>query len=89
MTGGEEHMVLRDYALLKATRANSSIMRPTVEAHNSELKLALIMFVERDSFGEHPSENPNMHLRNFLAKCDTIKLNGMSIDAIRLRPFPF
>ena len=34
-------------------------------------------------------DNPNAHLRKFLAKCDTIKLNGVSDDAIRLRLFPF
>jgi len=30
-----------------------------------------------------------MHLRNFLAKCDAVKLNGVSTDVIRLRLFPF
>jgi len=32
---------------------------------------------------------PHIHLRNFLAKYDTIKLNGVSADAVRLRLFPF
>jgi len=49
----------------------------------------LIIFVEWDQFGGHPSENPNAHVRKFLAKCNTIKLNGMSTDAIRLWLFPF
>ena len=30
-----------------------------------------------------------MHLCKFLTKCDTIKLNGVTTDAIRLRLFPF
>ena len=30
-----------------------------------------------------------MHLHKFLIKCDTIKLNGVSTDVIRLRLFPF
>ena len=30
-----------------------------------------------------------MHLPKFLAECDTIKLNGVSTDAIRLRLLPF
>ena len=34
-------------------------------------------------------ENPNNHITSFLEKCDTIKMNGVSNDAIRLRPFPF
>ena len=45
--------------------------------------------MEHDQFGDHPSDNPNVHLRKFLTKCDTIKLNGVSTDAIRLRLFPF
>ena len=67
----------------------STIVNPAVEVNNFELRPALISLVERDQFGGHPSENPNMHLRNFLAKCDTIKLNGVPTDAIRLRLFPF
>ena len=35
-----------------------------------------------------PSENPNMHLTNFKEVCDTIKYNGVTEEAIRLRLFP-
>ena len=34
-------------------------------------------------------EDPNLHLSIFLDVCDTLKLNGVSTDAIRLRLFPF
>ena len=51
-------MVLRDYAMPKATRADSSIVRPPAEAYNFELKPTLITFVKRDSFGEHPQRIP-------------------------------
>jgi len=36
-----------------------------------------------------PWRTPHIHLRNFLAKCETIKLNGVSADAIRLWLFLF
>ena len=34
-------------------------------------------------------EDPNLHLSVFLGVCDTLKINGASTDAIRLRLFPF
>jgi len=36
-----------------------------------------------------PLEDPNLHLLVFLEVCDTLKLNGVSTDAIHLRLFPF
>ena len=65
-----------------------SYTRPASAPHPS-LSPTLISFVEREQFGGHPSENPNAYLRKFLVKCDTIKLNGVSIDAIRLQLFHF
>ena len=85
----EDNRVLRAYALPQASGITSSIVSPAVEASNFELNPALIYFVEREQFAGHPSENPNAHLRKFLAKCDTIKINGASSDAIKLRLFPF
>jgi len=81
--------VLRDYVLLQVTGLTSPIVNPAIEANNFELRLALISFVEQNQFGGHSSKNPYLHLRNFLAKSDMIKLNGVSADAIRLRLFPF
>ncbi|XP_075478835.1 uncharacterized protein LOC142519688 [Primulina tabacum] len=40
-------------------------------------------------FGRSQAEDPNAHLEGFLSICDTIKFNGVSTDAIRLRLFPF
>ncbi|MCQ7416326.1 retropepsin-like aspartic protease family protein, partial [Salmonella enterica] len=36
-----------------------------------------------------PTEDPNSHLKSFLDICGTVKINGVSEDAIRLRLFPF
>ena len=87
MTGQDQRM-LRDYALQQASGITSSIVSPAVEANNFNLSLALIISVERDQFGRYPSDNPNMYLCKFFAKCDTIKFNRMSTDAIQLRLFP-
>jgi len=64
-------------------------VNPAIEANNFELQLTLIFFVEQNQFGGCPIENPDLHLRNILAKCDTIKFNGVSTGAIKLRLFPF
>ena len=43
--------------------------------------------VQQGQFGGNPTEDSNAHLTNFLKICDTIKMNGVSEDAIRLRLF--
>jgi len=89
VTMAEDHRVLCDYTLPQASGITSSIVSPTVDANNFELSPALISFVEPEQFGGHPYENPNVHLCKFLAKYNTIKINGASSNAIRLRLFPF
>ena len=81
--------VMRDYILSQATDIASSIVNAAVEANNSERWPALVSYMEKDQFGGRPMENHHIYLRNFLAKRDTIKLNGVLADAIRLKVFPF
>jgi len=45
--------------------------------------------VQQSQFVGSPMEDPNLHLSIFLKVCDTLKLNVVSIDAIRLLLFPF
>jgi len=85
----QDTRVLRDYAMPQSLRITSSIVNPAVEVNNFDLRPALISLVERDQFGGHSPENPDMHIRNFLAKGDTVKLNRVSTYAIQLRFFPF
>jgi len=75
--------------MAQSSSITSYIVNMIVEAHNFELQPALISLVKRDQFGGHPPENPNMHLRNFLLKCDTVKLNGLPTNGIQLRLLPF
>ena len=81
--------LLRDYAIPNADGAGSSILRPPVNANNFELKPGLIHMVQQEQFGGRDDENPNAHLAKFNLICDTIKLNGVSDDAVRLCLFPF
>ena len=67
----------------------SCIAKPEIDADNFELWTHLIQFIERNQFGGSASENPHDHLSDFIEKCDTIIIGGVSSDAIRMRLFPF
>lgn len=43
--------------------------------------------VQQEQFGGNLLEDPNIHVANFLQLSDTIKVNGASDDAIRLKLF--
>ncbi|XP_057248189.1 uncharacterized protein LOC125493537 [Beta vulgaris subsp. vulgaris] len=70
------------------TGALSSIVRLAINAANFELKPQFIQFISNDSFVGLPNECPVSHIASFLEKCDTVKINNVSEDAIRLRLFP-
>ena len=60
-----------------------------MEANSFELKPALITMVQQNQFTRHPSEDPNEHLGRFLRMANTVKLNGVNLDVIKLQLFPF
>ena len=67
----------------------SAIRQPAVEANNFELKPALITMVQQHQFTGHPTEDPNEHLGRFLRMANTVKLNGVRPEVIKLHLFPF
>ena len=67
----------------------SAIRQPTVDAINFELKPALITMVQHNLFTGHPTEDPNDHLGRFLKMENTIKLNGVRPEVIKVHLFPF
>ena len=67
----------------------SAIRQPTVDANNFELKPALITMVQQQQFAGHPTEDPNEHLGRFLRMANTVKLNGVRPEVIKLHLFPF
>ena len=67
----------------------SAIRQPAVEANNFELKPALITMVQQHQFTSHPIEDYNEHLGRFLRMVNTVKLNGVRPEVIKLQLFPF
>ena len=67
----------------------SAIRQPTVDANNFELKPALITMVQQHHFIGHPTEDPNEYLGRFPRMANTVKLNGVRPEVIKLHLFPF
>ena len=67
----------------------SAIRQPTVDANNFELKPTSITMVQQHQFTGHPTEDPNEHLGRFLRMANTVKLNGVRPEVIKLHLFPF
>ena len=67
----------------------SAIRHPTIDANNFELKTTSITMVQHNQFTGHPTEDPNEHLGRFLRMANTVKLNGVRPEVIKLHLFPF
>ncbi|KAL8105734.1 hypothetical protein AgCh_029503 [Apium graveolens] len=81
---------LMDFSQPKINDIQSSIFRPTIIANTFDIKPGIIQWVQNSiQFGGSPTEDPNMHIRDFIEICDTFKFNGVYEDAVKLRLFPF
>ncbi|KAL0401958.1 UNVERIFIED_CONTAM: hypothetical protein Slati_4225700 [Sesamum latifolium] len=79
-----------EYSFQTADGTISSIVKPSVEANNFEMKSSIILIIRSSvQFFGLPDEDPNKHLINFFEICDTFRFNGVSNDTVRLRIFPF
>ncbi|PKI74730.1 hypothetical protein CRG98_005057 [Punica granatum] len=80
-------IALRDYAV--PTIMGSAIRMPTIPANNFELKPVPMQMVQSNQFGGYPNESPDEHIAGFLQYCNTVKMNNVTDDVIRLQLFPF
>ena len=78
---------MEDFWRLVIQEEYSAVRQPTIEGNNFELKPALITMVEHNQFTSHPNEDPNEG--RFLRMANTIKLNGVRPEVIKLHLFPF
>ena len=81
------HMLLEEFAL-PPTVVQSAIRQPPIQTNNFELKIVTLQMLNNIQFHGLPSENPNAHLTSFIEVCDTVKYNGVTEEALRLRLFP-
>ncbi|CAJ2644607.1 uncharacterized protein LOC123896171 [Trifolium pratense] len=89
MAKAPQERPLRSYAIPSQEEPHNSIAAPAIEANNFELKPSLLSAVQQNQFSGNPTDDPNLHLSIFLQYADTVKANGVSPEAIRLRLFPF
>ena len=80
---------MEDFWRLIIQEEYSAIRQPTVDENNFELNPALITMVQQHQFTGHPTEDPNEHLGRFLRMANTVKLNGVRPEVIKLYLFPF
>ena len=66
-----------------------AVRQPAIEANNFELNPALITMVQQHQFTGHLSEDPNEHIGIFMRMANTVKLNGVRPEVIKLQLFPF
>ncbi|KAL0440344.1 UNVERIFIED_CONTAM: hypothetical protein Slati_2517400 [Sesamum latifolium] len=79
---------MMEYSFPTANETISSIVKPSVEANNFEIKPSIIQIIRSSvQFYDLPEEDPYKHLMNFLEICNTFRFNGVSNDAVRLRIF--
>ena len=80
----QEQRVLRDYFRPVVNDNYSKIHRQPINANNFKLKPALINMVQQNQYRGLPHDDPNVHLAT-----NTMNMNGVTEDVIRMRLFPF
>ena len=63
--------------------------QPAIEVNNFELKPSLITMVQQHQYTGHPSQDPNEHMGRFLRMENTVNLNGVRLEVIKLQLFFF
>ena len=85
----QRQMTMEDFWRPAIQDEYSTVRQPAIEANNFELKPALITMMQQHRYTGHPSEDPNEHMGRFLRMENTVKLNGLRLEVIKLQLFPF
>ena len=65
----------------------SAVRQLAIEANNFDLNPTLIIMVQQHQFTGHPSADPNKHMRIFIRMANTIMLNGVRPEVIKVQMF--
>ena len=85
----QRQMTMKDFLRPVIQDEYFTVRQPAIEANNFELKLTLIIMVLQHQFTVHPSEDPNDHRARFIRMTNTVKLNRVRPEVIKLQVFPF
>ncbi|CAL1381511.1 unnamed protein product [Linum trigynum] len=81
---------MRYYMALRPADIQSSILHPLVAANNFEIKPTLVTMIQNNAlFHCLESELPREHVQRFLELAGSLKINGVSAEALQLRLFPY
>jgi hypothetical protein len=89
MTDSDENRPLKNFVVSKAIKIQLGYIVPNVSANNFELKSALLNIFSQHMFNGLTHADPNQYLAMFEELCNTIKINGVELEAIKLRAFHF
>ena len=87
--GENPRVALKELGIPNAYRFESGVAPPTTPTNNFEIRPAMITLIERRQFSGAKHESPLNNLKEFEKYCNTIKVNGISQEFIRLKLFPF
>ena len=85
----QKQRMMEDFWRLVIRDEYFAMRQPAIEVNNFELKPALITMVQQHQYTSHPSEDPNEHMGKFMRMANTMKLNGVRPEVIKLQLFPF
>ncbi|XP_061344671.1 uncharacterized protein LOC133290586 [Gastrolobium bilobum] len=76
--------------MLAFNHLHSAIVQPDVAANNFEFRPVMFDMLQIiGQFNGLPSEDPHLHLKNFMDVADSFKMQGVTYDALRLKLFPY
>ncbi|KAI5324178.1 hypothetical protein L3X38_033251 [Prunus dulcis] len=78
---------LREFSIPKVTDQPSCIVYPQLTVDRFELKSGMIQLLP--TYYGNTTEDPYMHIKQFFEICDTIKIQGLDDEQIKMRLFPF